>query len=156
MSPHIRHRAPLVLAVLGLMLTLWGVWYFLLKPWPGVTASDEWTVVNPPPGNVYTSNQPLSWTKPEVCVPPGVTTVQILVRVVTVTGTFDSLAYTRIITNQGETYCRSPNPTTIAVPDWIPNGKFQIIIRSCTDTPNPRDTCLETDGPIFGVTGASF
>lgn len=157
MSPlaRIRHGSFLVLAVIGLFVTLWVVWFYLLKPWPGVESSNDWTLVSPPPGEVYEGGELLTWTKPRVCVPQGVTTVQFLMRAEIPTGTLDAVAYTRIFTVDAE-YCREPNYTTIRLPDWLPAGEFHLVLRACTDTPNPRDTCVEVAGPTFTVKGPAF
>lgn len=157
MSPmtRLRHNALLVVAVIGLALTLGVLWYYLLKPWPGVESSNDWKLVNPPVSGVYDSNSLITWTKPKVCVPYGVTTVQFLLRTDIPTGTLDSVAYTRIFTVEEE-YCRAPNYTTIRLPDWLPAGTFHVVLRACTDTPNPRDTCVEVAGPTFRVKGDAF
>ncbi len=154
-ASRLRHNAILGVAVVGLLITLVGLWYYLLKPWPGVESSNDWTLVKPPASGVYESSSLITWTKPKVCVPQGVTTVQFLLRADIPTGTLDSVAYTRIFTVDSE-YCREPNFTTIRLPEWIPSGTFRLVLRACTDTPNPRDTCVEVAGPTFTVKGEAF
>jgi hypothetical protein len=151
-----RELLPLWIAIVLSALAWIVVWVYLLKPYPGVTSSDEWSLIDPPPGARYEVGDVITWQKPLVCVPAGVTTVQFLVRAPIDTGTFDSVAYTRVITNIDEGYCREPNTTAVVVPDFLPNGDYQIILRACTDTPNPRDTCIEVDGPRFTVVGSKF
>ena len=154
-ATRIRHGLLHGVAVLGLLITLAGIWYYLLKPWPGVESSNDWTLVNPPAGAVYEPGELITWTKPRVCVPLGVTTVQFLMRADLPTGTLDTLVNTRIFTVDAE-YCREPNYTTIRLPDWLPAGEFHLVLRACTDTPNPRDTCVEVPGPTFRVKGNAF
>lgn len=154
-AARVRHGLLHVLAACGLIVTVAGLWYYLLKPWPGVESSNDWKLVNPPVSGVYDSNSLITWTKPKVCVPYGVTTVQFLLRADIPTGTLDSVADTRIFTVEEE-YCRAPNYTTIRLPDWLPAGTFHVVLRACTDTPNPRDTCVEVAGPTFTVRGPTF
>lgn len=156
MARRCRELIPLWIAIAIAALATVTVWVYLLRPYPGVESSNDWTLIDPPPGNAYHVGDVIAWGKPRVCVPVGVTTVQFLVRSPIPTGTFDSVAYTRIITNVGEGYCNEPSRTAVIVPDFLPNGDFQIILRACTDTPNPRDTCIEVEGPRFTVVGSKF
>ena len=154
-AARVRHGLLHLLATCGLIVTVAGLWYYLLKPWPGVESSDDWTLVNAPASGVYEAGGLITWSKPRVCVPQGVTSVQFLMRAEIPNGTLDSVAYTRIFTVDAE-YCREPNFTTIRLPDWLPAGEFHIVLRACTDTPNPRDTCVEVAGPTFRVKGDAF
>jgi hypothetical protein len=151
-----RELLPLWIAIVLSVLAGIVVWVYLLKPYPGVESSNDWTLIDPPPNAGYRIGDVITWEKPRVCVPVGATTVQLLVRTLTPTGTFDAVAYTRVITNVDEGYCREPNRTAVVVPDFLPNGDYQMILRACTDTPNPRDTCIEVEGPRFAVVGSKF
>ena len=156
MSPHVRHRGPLVLAVAFLVIALLVVWYYLLKPWPGVYSSDDWKLVDPPPGSVYTQHQTIVWEKPMVCIPEGSTTVQFLLMSRSDIGARYWVAYTVITTNGGPEHCTAPNRTSMNIPDWLSPGTYQIVLRACTDTPNPRDTCIESLGPEFTMARTTF
>ena len=149
-----RQTLPLTSGVLFFAAMLSGVWYYLLKPWPGVEATPDATIVDAPPNNEFRAGDVLTWTKERICVPEGTTTVTFFIRRSTEDLQLDSVAYTRYITTDG--YCGDNAATAIVIPDWLRNGPTQLILRACTDTPNPRDTCIETPGPSFIMTGASF
>lgn len=149
-----KQKIPLVAGLVVLALTITTVWYYLIKPWPGVEASPDWTLVDAPPNDEYRPGDILTWTRKRICVPSGVTTVEILTRRELDGDTFDTVTYKRYITTDG--YCGDDAPTSIFVPFFLRNGPTQIIIRSCTDTPNPRDTCVESEGPTFTVVGSPY
>lgn len=150
-----RQTLPLVASIVGLALTIVIVWFYLLKPWPGVESSNEWTLVDPPADGVYEVHDILTWTKPKVCTPAGNTTVQFLATREIPPGAFDYLLYTRILRYPVED-CNTPNVTRILIPNQLSTGTYRITINACTDTPNPRDTCNVFEGPLIKVYNPSF
>jgi hypothetical protein len=149
-----REVIPLALSFIGFGIAIVTVWFFLLRPWPGVTAAEDWTLINPPADGVYSTGDLVSWEKSNVCVPAGETTVQIfLVQEVPPEfggGELRRLAYTRIFYLE-KADCRNPNYTSLMVPfDTLP-GSYDILLRACTNSPSPIDTCVETPGPTLLV-----
>jgi hypothetical protein len=150
-----REVIPLVASFCALVLALGVVWFYLIKPWPGVQSSNDWKLVDPPPAGVYQPGQLLTWQKPEVCTPEGETTVQFLARRQVPPGAFDYLMYTRIL-RYPVASCNSPNVTRIVIPEDLASGRYDVLVRACTDTPNPRDTCIEVEGPTFNLLNPTF
>lgn len=143
---------PLVLSFVGLGIAIFSVWFFLLKPWPGVTASKDWKLIDPPADGSYSVGDIVAWEKAHVCVPPGETTVQIffIQELPDELGQFRRVAYTRVwLLNKED--CRDPNFTSIMVPFDVLPGTHDILLRACTNTPSPIDTCIETPGPRIVV-----
>ena len=143
-----REIIPLALSFAGLGLAIVSVWFFFLKPWPGVVADDSWAIVDTPVKDYYVPGETLTWAKPKVCIPPGETTMQILFEreLESGAGTVQQLAYTRIF-HLTEESCSEPNFTSIMVPFGTLAGRYDIKLRACTNTPSPIDTCVEASGP---------
>lgn len=150
-----REVIPVVASFAALTIAVIVVWTYLIKPWPGVTTSNNWTLVNQPAKGYYHPGEVLAWTKSEVCTPEGETTVQFLARRQVPPGAFDFLMYTRIL-RYPVSSCNSPNLTQIVVPFDLQSGTYDVLIRACTDTPNPRDTCIEAEGPTFQLVNVAF
>ena len=150
-----KQAIPLVVSALALIITLSVVWVYLIKPWPGVETSNNWTLVNPPASGVYKPGEVITWTKPRVCTPEGNTTVQFLATRQYPPGAYDFLMYTRFL-RYSEPSCNEPNITRIVVPADLQSGRYKILIRACTDTPNPRDTCIDVEGPTFDMVNTTF
>lgn len=141
---------PLALSFAAFGLAVFSVWFFFFKPWPGVQTSDNWTLVDEPK-NGYMVGEFVTWEKPRVCIPEGETTTQIFfIRELPDGGTVKQLAYTRVFLLDRED-CREPNRTTIMVPYDLLPGPHQVLIRACTNTPSPIDTCVEAAGPLILV-----
>lgn len=145
-----KQAIPLVLGWVLLGTLVFSVWFFLIKPWPGVEASDDWKLVDAK--RVYSPGDELTWEKTRVCIPEGETTVTVLFNreLPEELGEFQRVAYTRIF-HYTRYDCRQPNTTTITLPVDLTSGEHTIVIRACTNTPSPIDTCIETPGPTFLV-----
>ena len=154
-SQRCRKAIPLVLSFGALVLALGVVWFYLIKPWPGVQSSNDWTLLNEPSVGYYQPGEVLAWQKPEVCTPEGETTVQFLARRQVPPGAYDFVMYTRIL-RYPVASCNTSNITLIIVPTGLPSGTYDILVRACTDTPNPRDTCIEVEGPTFKLVNVAF
>jgi hypothetical protein len=143
---------PLALSFVGFGIAILTVWFFLLKPWPGVTASDDWKLINEPASGTYSIGDLVAWEKSNVCVPAGETTVQIffIQDLPNGLGELRRMAYTRVWLLQAND-CRNPNFTSIMVPYDVLPGQYEILLRSCTNSPSPIDTCIETPGPVITV-----
>lgn len=143
-----REIIPLVLSFAAFALAVFSVWFFFFKPWPAVETSDNWILVDEPAEGYYVGGEFVSWLKPRVCVPEGETTAQIFfVRTLPDgIGTVRQLAYTRIFLLDHDD-CRTPNSTTIMVPYDLLPGSYDILVRTCTNTPSPLDACIEAAGP---------
>lgn len=143
-----RQIIPLVLSFAGFGLAVVSVWFFFFKPWPGVVADDDWSIVDVPMKDYYTPGETLTWAKPKVCIPPGETTMLIYFErsLESKAGTVQQLAYTRVFHLQAES-CSEPSFTSIMVPYGVLPGRYDIKLRACTNTPSPIDTCVEAAGP---------
>lgn len=144
-------NAMLVLAVaFAVFVAFFAVWW--LRPYPTVFTSEDYKQVSPPePQRVGTV---VSWTKPKVCTPPGLTDVTTYARSYLGNGgdTLDYELFRRTF-NRAAEVCNEPNGTTIIIPSWVPNGTYEIVIIACTRNPTPFPECVETVGPVFTVVG---
>jgi hypothetical protein len=147
---------PLMLSFAIFGIAIFSVWFFFFKPWPGVTATDEWILLDTPEKKSYSAGETVTWAKPKVCVPAGETTVQIyfVQELSSGLGTLQKLAYTRVFHLERED-CREPNITSVMIPAEILPGVYDIRLRACTNTPSPIDTCAEVPGPRITVRGVS-
>ena len=144
-------RVTLALTVVfALAVASFAIWF--LRPYPLVFTSDDFAQESPTePQTVGTVVQ---WTKPLVCTPPGKTDVTTYARSVLAGGndTLDYELFRRQFT-RAEEVCLEENGTTVILPDWLPNGTYEIRLVACTRNPTPFPECVETVGPVFTVIG---
>jgi hypothetical protein len=145
---------PLALSFVGFGIAIFSVWFFLLRPWPGVVASDDATLINPPALGVYYAGDTLEWKKESICIPAGETTVQLSFSQPIPPefggGRLLKLAYIRVFYLDRPS-CSAPSFTSVPIPADLQPGVYKIEIRACSNSPSPIDTCIDTSGPTVNV-----
>jgi hypothetical protein len=143
--------------VFALIVASFAMW--ALRPYPEVTSSNDYTKTSPEgPQKVGTV---VSWTKPKVCIPRGITTTEVKATGPIVKNGKNQGTLSKVIAigefNLAEGFCSEPNITTVILPPTLTNGTYKITITACTQNPTPFPNCITpVEGPEFTVTGQPF